>query len=586
MVRHAHRINLIIVFLTGFVLCLPLQMAQAATQSDVSAIINYDSIFQPVEGSGGMVASQEAMATAVGRDVLAKGGNAVDAAVAVGFALAVTLPRAGNLGGGGFMLIHLAKTQQTLALDYREMAPAKAHRDMYVRADGSVDEDAARFSYRASGVPGTVHGLLLAQEKYGKLSRQQVMAPAIALAEKGVVVTPALSQSLLSRKKRMAESPAAMAVFFKKDGSHYRAGEKLIQTDLARSLKLIAKDGSSAFYEGEIARKIVADMQANGGIIDADDLRRYRSIERVALHGNYKGYDLLAMPPPSSGGIHVLQLLNVLQGFDLKSAGVNSARYLHVLTEAMKHVYADRSAYLGDPDFVRVPVQALLDSRYAENLRKQIDPDHALASEQIKPHNLAPYESFETTHYSVIDKDGNAVSNTYTLNFAYGSHKMVAGTGIFLNNEMDDFSAKAGVPNAFGLVGGDANAITAGKRPLSSMAPVIVLKEGKVFLVTGSPGGSQIITVVTQLLLNVLEHNMNVQEATNTPRIHHQWLPDVLQYEPGISLDTLQLLKQKGHMIKPAQTMGSTQSIMWIGDRFYGASDPRRADALTLAVSP
>ena len=585
MVRLSHRIHLNKLAFAA-VLITALAGVSTAHAAETAPIINYDSIFHPVEGAGGMVSSQEAVASQIGRDILAQGGNAVDAAVAVGFALAVTLPRAGNLGGGGFMLLHLAKSQQTIAIDYRETAPAKAHRDMYLRGDGSVDEDAARFSYRASGVPGTVHGLLSALKKYGKLTRQQVLAPAIKLAEQGVIVTAGLSQSLASRKSKMQDSPAAMKVFFKASGDGYQPGERLQQKDLAQSLTLIAKHGESAFYDGNIAQKIVADMQQHGGLISAEDLHNYRSVERVALHGQYKGFDLYAMPPPSSGGVHVLQLLNILQGYDLHAMGLNSAAYLQVLAEAMKHVYADRSAYLGDPDFVQVPVPALLSGAYASDLRKQIDLEKATASAAIKPHNLAPYESFETTHYSVIDGDGNAVSNTYTLNFSYGSHKMVAGTGILLNNEMDDFSAKSGVPNAFGLVGGDANAITARKRPLSSMAPIIVLKDGKVYLVTGSPGGSQIITVVTQVLLNVLEHRMNIQDASNAPRIHHQWLPDVLQYEPGISVDTLKLLALRGQNLKPAQTMGSTQSIMWFNGRFYGASDPRRPDALTIAVSP
>lgn len=553
---------------------------------EVAPILDYDSIYHPVEGSGGMVASQEALATQVGRDILAQGGNAVDAAVATGFALAVTLPRAGNLGGGGFMLLYLNKEKKTVAIDYRETAASAASRDMFVRADGSVDEQASRFSYRASGVPGTVRGLLQALQKYGKLSREKVMAPAIQLADKGFIVTPALAQSLISRKSRMKESPAAMKVFFHADGSDYKPGERLIQKDLAWSLKEISVHGDSAFYDGAIADKIVRDMKINNGLITPEDLHGYRAVERAALQGQFHQYTVFSMPPPSSGGVHVLQLLNILEGYPLKEYGLNSAQYIQALAESMKLVYADRSEYLGDPDFFKVPVNALLSKVYAAQLREQISLDKARPSAEIKPHDLSPYESLETTHYSVIDKEGNAVSNTYTLNFTYGSHKMANGTGILLNNEMDDFSAKTGVPNAFGLLGGEANSIAAHKRPLSSMTPTIVLKNDQVYLATGSPGGSQIITVVLQVLLNVMVHDMNIQDATNAPRIHHQWFPDVLSLEPGISVDTWALLRAKGQNLRVSTTMGSTQSIMWLDGRFYGASDPRRPDALTMAVAP
>lgn len=533
-----------------------------------------------------MVAAQEAMAAQIGRDLLAQGGNAVDAAVGVGFALAVTLPRAGNIGGGGFMLIHQAKGNRNIAIDYREMAPQAATRGMFINDKDSVDKQASRYSYRASGVPGTVRGMLLALEKYGRLPRAKVMAAAIKLAEQGILVTPALSQSLHSRKGAFKGSPEAMRIFFKKDSVDYNPGEVLKQKDLAWSLKKISKEGAKAFYQGAIAARIAAAMKENGGLITLADLQQYQAIERPVLEGRFRDYAVMTMPPPSSGGVHVLQLLNILEGFPLREMGLNSATYVHVLAEAMKHVHADRSEYLGDPDFAKVPVAELLNPAYAAKLRTGIDLSKARPAAEIRPHDLTPYESHETTHYSVVDKEGNAVSNTYTLNFSYGSHKVVASTGILLNNEMDDFSAKPGVPNAFGLLGGEANSIEPGKRPLSSMSPTLVLKDGRIFLATGSPGGSQIISVVLQVLLNTLEHEMNIQEATNSPRIHHQWFPDVLNLEPGISKDTQILLQQRGHVLKASSTMGSAQSILIKDGRFYGASDPRRPDALSLAVGP
>ena len=572
---------------TLVLLVVSLSAIPLSAQSEIRAPIgDYDEIHHPVEGSGGMVAAQEAVAAQVGRDLLAQGGNAVDAAVGIGFALAVTLPRAGNIGGGGFMLIHLAEGNRNIAIDYREMAPQAATRAMFINDKDSVDEQASRYSHRVSGVPGTVRGLLLALEKYGKLPRAKVMAPAIKLAEQGVTVTPGLSQSLQGRKHAFRNSPEAMRIFFKKDTANYLPGEILKQKDLAWSLKTISKQGAKAFYQGEIAARIADDMKKNGGLVTLADLQGYQAVERPVLEGRFRKYTVLTMPPPSSGGVHVLQLLNILEGFPLREMGLNSAAYIHALAEAMKHVYADRSAYLGDPDFVKVPIAELLTPAYAARLRSEINSDKTRPSSEIRPHDLSPYESHETTHFSVADKDGNAVSNTYTLNFSYGSHKVVAGTGILLNNEMDDFSAKPGVPNAFGLLGGDANAIAPGKRPLSSMAPTMVLQDGKVLLVTGSPGGSQIITVVLQVLLNTLEHGMNIQDATDAPRIHHQWFPDILNLEPGISKDTQALLIRRGHVLKASSTMGSAQSILVRDGRFYGASDPRRPDALSLAVGP
>ncbi|MFZ5610117.1 MAG: gamma-glutamyltransferase [Pseudomonadota bacterium] len=558
--------------------------AQEPPGDEVAAIIDLDAIHNPVIAAQGMVASQEAVASKVGADILAQGGNAVDAAVAVGFALAVTLPRAGNLGGGGFMLVHLADTGRDIAIDYREMAPKAAGRDMFLDAAGEVDNDKARFSHAAAGVPGTVAGLAHALRQYGTMPLTKVMAPAIALAEQGIVVSYDLAGSLARARERLSASPAARAKFFHPDGSGLRPGETWRQQDLARSLKKVAKDGPQAFYRGAIAKAIAKDMAANGGLVTLEDLAAYRVIERPVLTGVYRGYRIVTMPPPSSGGVHLIQMLNVLEGDDLKALGVGSADYIHLLAATMKQAYADRSKYLGDPDFFDVPVAALTDKAYARAIRAGIDMARARPSHEIAPAARLPFESNETTHFSVLDRWGNAVANTYTLNFSYGSGRVAAGTGILLNNEMDDFSAKPGAPNGFGLIGGEANAIAPGKRPLSSMTPVIVLKDDKPFLLTGSPGGSTIITTVLQMLLNVLDHGMNVAEATATPRIHHQWLPDRLFLEPGISPDTVRLLEGKGYKVFNRGAIGATQSIQWRDGLFFGAADPRRPAAAAVGV--
>lgn len=547
------------------------------------AIIDHQSIFHPVVGREGMVASQEALASRIGLDILQQGGNAVDSAVAVGFALAVTLPKAGNLGGGGFMLVHLADKDQTVAIDYREMAPLGASRDMFIGPDGEVDQHLTRNSYRSAGIPGTVAGLLHALREYGTMTPAQVIRPAFKLAREGFVLSHALAEELKSRRSQLTRSEAGSKVFYKADGSAYRAGEHFVQKDLAWSLEQIAKHGEKAFYRGEIAKRFVADSNKHQGLIGFDDLAAYKVAEREPVRGDYRGYEVVSMPPPSSGGVHVLQMLNILEGYDLKAMGHNSADYLHVLTEAMKYAYADRSEYLGDPDFVGVPIEQLLSKQYAQRLSARIAFNQTRASDDIKPGKDIPFESHDTTHFSVADSQGNVVSNTYTLNFSYGSGIVVAGTGILLNNEMDDFSAKPGSPNAFGLLGGDANAIEARKRPLSSMTPTLVFRDDKPYLVVGSPGGSKIITAVLQVILNVLDHDMNIAEASSVPRIHHQWYPDVLNVERGISADTLQLLENKGHAIKASRALGSTQSIVLDQPLLYGASDPRRPGAETLA---
>jgi gamma-glutamyltranspeptidase/glutathione hydrolase len=548
-----------------------------------SPIYSLKDRFQPETAQNGMVASQEAVASRVGVDILKKGGNAVDAAIATGFALAVTLPRAGNLGGGGFMMIHLADSGDTKALDYREMAPAAAFKDMFLGEDGEPDNQKSRFSGLAVGVPGTVAGFAEAFEKHGsgKLTWAELVAPAIGLAENGIEVTPDLAASLTASAKRLLQDPATAAIFYKTGGLPFVPGETLKQTDLAATLKLIADKGAAGFYTGEVAEKIAQKVTASGGGMTTEDLAGYKPVWRDPVVGSYHGYEIASMPPPSSGGVHIVQILNMLQGYPLAEYGPNSADSIHVMAETMRRAYADRSKYLGDPDFVDVPVKGLTDPAYAAELVKSIKMDVATPSEEVKPGDPFPYESNQTTHYSVVDKDGNAVSNTYTLNFSYGVGLTADGTGVLLNNELDDFSAKPGVPNAYGLIGGTANAVEGGKRPLSSMSPTLVFKDGKLFLATGSPGGSRIITTTLQIILNVVDHGMNIAEATAAPRIHNQWLPDEIRIEEGLSPDTIRLLEARGHKVEVKNAMGSTQSIMLVDGVLAGASDPRRPGALS-----
>ena len=553
------------------------------------ALLDPDARFHPVISDSGMVVSQEILASQVGADILSAGGNAVDAAVATGFALAVTLPRAGNLGGGGFMLVHLAEADKTIAIDYRELAPAEAYRDMFLDPEGDVDNQKARYSIHSSGVPGTVAGLIHAQEKYGRLTLKQVMQPAIELARDGFAVSADLADSLASRAERLQKDAASKGYFFKPLGGLYQRGEKFVQSDLSATLTRIAKTGSKEFYQGKTADLLVAQMQSSGGLISHQDLRNYQVVERQPVCGDYQQTRVCAMPPPSSGGVHLVQMLNILEGWDLKSLGHNSADYIHRLVESMRRAYADRSLYLGDPDFFPVPVAQLTDKNYATVLRDQIDPQLSSRSVDVKPglgvsqpNPKAVKESTETTHYSTWDQWGNVVSNTYTLNFSYGSGISVAGAGFLLNNEMDDFSSKPGSPNGYGLVGGVANAIEPGKRPLSSMTPTIAFDaSGQPILATGTPGGSTIITITLQMLLNVIEFDMGVAEATAAPRIHHQWLPDTVFFESGISVDSINRLKTMGHRVndKPGR-LGATQSIQRkTGSRLFGASDYRRAGA-------
>lgn len=562
-------------------LCLSAFAAPPPTAAPVSYGVEED-VFHPVRAQQGMVASVDATATKVGVEILKKGGNAVDAAVAVGFALAVTHPQAGNLGGGGFMMLR-TKDGNTTAIDFREMAPQKATKDMFLDAAGNADSKKSLTSHLATGTPGTVAGFALSLQKYGTMPLNQVVQPAILLARDGFVVNDALADDLKTYgSETLPNHPNSKAIFWKTDGNPLQKGDKLVQTNLAKSLEMIAEIGPDAFYKGAIADQIADEMAKNGGLISKDDLANYKAVERTPISGDYRGYQVFSMPPPSSGGIHIVQILNILENFDLKKYGFGSADTMQIMAEAEKFAYADRSEYLGDPDFVKVPWQALTDKAYAKTLADQIDLAKARPSKKIKPGNFAPYESNQTTHFSVVDKDGNAVAVTYTLNTTFGSGIVAGNTGILLNNEMDDFSAKPGVPNVYGLVGGEANAVGPHKRPLSSMSPTIVVKDGKTWLVTGSPGGSRIITTVLQMVVNSIDFGMNIAEATNAPRFHHQWLPDELWVEKGFSPDTLRLLKDKGQNVAVKEAMGSTQSIVVGPDgALYGASDPRSVDDLT-----
>jgi len=571
MVLSAHRYPL-----TKYLFIAALSVITLTSYATGEPILDYSAASHPVVGREGMVVSRDIIASRVGADILARGGNAIDAAVATGFALAVSFPQAGNIGGGGFMMVYVADEDKTIAVDYREMAPALATRDLFIGSDGKVDQSIARYSHKSAGVPGTVSGFAHVLEKYGTMTLQQVLEPAIKLAREGFMISDTLASSLASRSERLTQNTASAGYFFKSDGSNYRYDDILKQPDLAETLTHIANKGADGFYKGPVADKIVAEMKRTGGLITHQDLINYKTIEREPVFGDYRGYQIASMPPPSSGGIHLIQMLNMLEGWNLKELGHNSAAYLHRLTEVMRRAYADRSEYLGDPDFHNVPIQKLINKDYAAERRVSIDLNKASLSSDIKPGLKLTEESPQTTHYSVWDKYGNVVSNTYTLNFSYGSGISVAGAGFLLNNEMDDFSAKLGVPNAYGLVGGEANAIQGGKRPLSSMTPTIVFKEGKPWLATGSPGGSTIITVVLQTILNTIDFNMNVAEASNADRIHHQWLPDVITLEKDINVDTRRLLKQSGHTLSGRnRSLGRTSSIMFDGEFYYGFCDER-----------
>ncbi|QEA40412.1 gamma-glutamyltransferase [Pistricoccus aurantiacus] len=540
--------------------------------------------FHPELGTSGMVATSHFLASQVAHDTLAQGGNAVDAAVTAGFALAVTQPRSGNIGGGGFMLISDENTGEVVAIDYREEAPSAAFETMFQDENGEAVAELSRYTHNASGVPGTVAGLAMALEQYGTLSLSEALAPAIELAKEGFVLPPRFVEGIRDIRNRLEPWEASRKKFFKEDGSLYQAGETFRQPDLAATLQRIADQGPREFYEGETADLIVAEMEKHGGMMTAEDLASYQPIIREPSHGSYRGHEIYAMSPPSSGGAHIVQMLNILEGYDINEMGFNSAATIHVMAEAMKRAYADRSEYLGDTDFISVPLEGITSEGYADELRGQIDMDKATPSETIAPGNPLPYESNETTHFSIADSNGLAVSNTYTINFSYGSGIVVEGAGFLLNNEMDDFSAKPGVPNAYGLIGGEANKIEPGKRMLSSMTPTIVKKDGKNYLVTGSPGGSRIITTTLQVLMNVIDHKMNIQTAVSVPRIHHQWLPDEIRVEQGISPDTVELLEEKGHKVSQQEAMGAAQSLLIDEGMYFGGADPRRSTSSAMGL--
>lgn len=559
---------------------MPITQSNAAQAASEAYDFDMD-VFHPVVARNGMVSSEQELASRIGLQILKSGGNAVDAAVAMGFALAVALPNAGNIGGGGFMIVHDAKSGKNIALDFREVAPSKATRDMYVGADGKVIDGKSLYTHYAVGVPGTVAGMEHALKKWGSLPLSTVIAPAAKLADKGFPVSETLAKILQQEKKNMGQWPATQAIFWRA-GEPLKRGDRLVQKDLAQSLRLIGQQGAKVFYEGAIARKLAAEMAPHAGALSLQDLKSYKVAEREPVRGTYRGYEIVTMPPPSSGGAHLIQILNMMERWPMSQWGANSAQSIHYMTEGMKLAYADRAEYLGDPDFVTVPLKGLTSKRYAETLAAGIDPYQARAGKDIKPGKPQPYESDQTTHYSVVDKMGNAVAVTYTLNTNFGSGIVAKGTGILLNNEMDDFSAKPGVANAYGLVGGDANAVAAGKRPLSSMTPTMVLKDGKPVLVTGSPGGARIITTVLQTVVNTIDFGMNPAEAAATPRFHHQWTPDELRVEKGISPDTVALLKSRGHNVAVKASMGRTQTIQLRDGMLYGASDPRNPDGQTL----
>ena len=560
--------------------------AALATASPAGAepVISDFAIARPVVAAHGMVVSQEAVASRIGVEILERGGNAVDAAVAVGFALAVTLPRAGNIGGGGFMLIHRADLGKTIAIDYRESAPALTTRDVFLDDKGEAVPAKSLVSGLGIGVPGTVAGLELAWRNYGsgRLSFADLVAPAARLAHEGVAVDDDLADSLPLGAPRLALHPASARIFLKPDGTPKTLGDRLPLDDLAATLDTIAAEGARGFYTGPVAQKMVEAVRAAGGRMSLDDLATYRAVEREPVRGTYRGHEIVSMPPPSSGGVHIVEILNILEAWPLGAQGLNSAATIHEMAEAEKLAYADRAQYLGDPDFLHVPVKGLTSKAYAAHLREGISLDHARRAADIRPGGPEPYESDQTTHFSIVDAQGDAVANTYTLNLPYGSGLVAEGTGVLLNNELDDFAAKPGAANAFGLTGGDANAPGPNKRPLSSMSPTMVFEDGKLEIVTGSPGGSRIITTVLQVILDIVDHGLNVAEAEEAPRVHDQWLPDELRIERGLSPDTIRLLEAMGHKVVLREAMGSANTIERRGGFWLGASDPRQRG--TLAV--
>ena len=544
----------------------------------------------PVAAENGMVVSAQHLATKVGVDVLKKGGNAIDAAVAVGYALAVVYPAAGNLGGGGFMTVQLADGRKTF-LDFREKAPMAATANMYLDSEGNVVKGLSTHGYLAVGVPGTVAGLEMAREKYGSMARAKLIAPSIQLAERGFELEEGDVDLLQTATEDFRKDAPTAAIFLYK-GAPFQVGQRLVQKDLAKTLKLVSQKGTDGFYKGNVGAHLVAASKAGKGIITQADLNDYKVRELAPVECDYRGYHVVSAPPPSSGGVVICEMLNILEGYPMRDLGFRSAQAVHYQIEAMRLAYLDRNSYLGDPDFVQNPLERLLDKGYAEKIRAAINPSRAGVSKDMKP-GVAPHEGSNTTHYSIVDQFGNAVSVTYTLNDWFGAKVTAAKTGVLLNNEMDDFTVKVGVPNMYGLVQGEANAIAPGKRPLSSMSPTIITKDGQPVMVVGTPGGSRIITAVTHTIMNVIDYGMNVQEAVDAPRFHQQWLPDETNVDGyGLSPDTRKLLLDMGHNLGEPQPANHVAAILVgapaIGakprgnNRFYGANDPRRNTGLAL----
>src|ERR1700761_5847850 len=535
---------------------------------------------QAVTGQHGMVVAQEARAARIGVDILQKGGNAVDAAVATGFAMAVTYPRAGNIGGGGFMMIHLAEGNKDVAIDYRETAPAAMTRDSFLGADGKPDDAKSRDSALGIGVPGTVAGLAMALDKYGsgKFTLAQLIKPAIDLARDGFVLTDDRADTLPVFHQRWAKWPSSAKIFSRPDGTSLGEGDKLVQPDLAATLAAVAERGPRGFYEGPVAGPLAQGVRDAGGIMTADDLKNYQPAIRTPVRGSYRGYDIVSMPQPSSGGVVLIESLNILEGFELAALKQGSAPSLHLLIEAMKRAYADRARYLGDPAFISAPIATLISKDYAAKLRAGIDPEHATPADKLLS-GMPMREGTNTTHFSVVDSQGNAISNTTTLNFSYGVGLVADGTGVLLNNELDDFTAAAGAANAYGLVGYEANLPRPGKRPLSSRTPTIVMGGGKPVLVTGTPGGSRIISTVLQVIVNALDYHMDIEAAVAAPRVHHQWMPDEVRVEPGFPEDVLAGLRARGHNVVQAMTCCSANSILVTPNELLGAPDPRTRGA-------
>lgn len=542
-----------------------------------SSIFNSNSIVHPQVSSQGMVVSQHYLATNIGKSILEDGGNAYDASIAVAFALAVVLPRAGNIGGGGFTVIYDKETNSKISIDYREKAPALASKDMYLNLDGSVNKERAREGILSIGVPGTVYGMWEIHKKFGTLPWKQLINPAIELAKNGFIMSPFMVDALNKRNKKLSKYKNFKEIFYKEN--LVLINTKLVQQDLAQSLTLIADEGIKTFYEGQIAENIVKHMKENNGLISIEDLNNYRPVWREPISGSFNDFEIITMGPPSSGGIHIIQMLNILEQFELKKMGHNSVTYAALLSEVMKYAYADRSKYLGDPDFYEVPTKRLISKDYANDIFKMVQLNKTTPSNQISPGNLVPYESDDTTHFSIADKFGNIVSNTYTLNSSYGSGVVISGTGIIMNNEMDDFVSAPGVPNQFGLLGGEANKIEPFKRPLSSMTPTIVFKNGKPAYVTGSPGGSVIITAVLQFLLNTLVFDMEISDATVAPRVHQQWDPDVLFVEKGFDINHVEELNLMGQKTIVTGPRTALESINIKNNLFYGFGDTRRPDS-------